>query len=122
MTRLLLELYRHRIPAALRLLRLCRGLPPEWSEETAPGAHGGIRATLHYLVFNEHVRRVSPGGPAVQAAPPAAASLDAPAERARIEGTWARCSPAWWLGIELPRLDLWAYGEEAGLVKAPPGP
>ncbi len=53
MTSVLLELYRHKTWATLRLIEFCKNLPPENLEETTPGTYGSIRATLHHLVTAE---------------------------------------------------------------------
>lgn len=53
MTDALLELYRHKTWATLRLIEFCRGLPDEHLDATIPGTFGTIRETLRHLVGAE---------------------------------------------------------------------
>ncbi len=50
MTDALLELYRHKTWATLRLIEYCRGLGDEHLNATIPGTFGTIRETLRHLV------------------------------------------------------------------------
>ena len=50
MNRALLELYRHKTWATLRLIEYCQGLDDEHLDATTPGTFGTIRDTLRHLV------------------------------------------------------------------------
>jgi uncharacterized damage-inducible protein DinB len=50
MTGTLLELFRHKTWATLRLIEYCQGLADEHLEATIPGTFGSIRETLRHLV------------------------------------------------------------------------
>jgi len=49
----LLELYRHKTWATLRLLEHCQGLNDEDLDSTILGTYGTVRETLHHLVRSE---------------------------------------------------------------------
>jgi cyclophilin family peptidyl-prolyl cis-trans isomerase/uncharacterized damage-inducible protein DinB len=49
----LLELYRHKTWATLRLIEYCQGLGDEHLDSTTPGTYGTIRETLRHLVDSE---------------------------------------------------------------------
>jgi uncharacterized damage-inducible protein DinB len=49
----LLELYRHKTWATLRLIEYCQGLADEHLDATIPGTYGTIRQTLRHLVAAE---------------------------------------------------------------------
>jgi uncharacterized damage-inducible protein DinB len=49
----LLELYRHKTWATLRLIEHCQGLDDEHLDATIPGTYGTIRDTLRHLVRSE---------------------------------------------------------------------
>ena len=49
----LLELYRHKTWATLRLIEFCQGVDDEVLEATHPGTYGSIRETLRHLVRAE---------------------------------------------------------------------
>jgi uncharacterized damage-inducible protein DinB len=49
----LLELYRHKTWATLRLIEYCQGLADEHLDATTPGTFGTIRETLRHLVEAE---------------------------------------------------------------------
>lgn len=49
----LLQLYRHKTWATLRLIEHCRGLGDEHLDATIPGTYGTIRDTLKHLVESE---------------------------------------------------------------------
>jgi uncharacterized damage-inducible protein DinB len=53
MTDALLELYRHKTWATLRLIEYCQGLADEHLDATIPGTFGTIRETLRHLVERE---------------------------------------------------------------------
>jgi uncharacterized damage-inducible protein DinB len=53
MTGTLLELYRHKTWATLRLIEYCKGLADEDLDATIPGTFGTIRETLRHLVDSE---------------------------------------------------------------------
>lgn len=53
MTSALLELYRHKTWATLRLIEICQGLTDEHLDATIPGTFGTIRETLRHLVAAE---------------------------------------------------------------------
>ena len=53
MNEALLELYRHKTWATLRLIEHCQGLDDEHLDATIPGTFGTIRDTLHHLVRAE---------------------------------------------------------------------
>jgi uncharacterized damage-inducible protein DinB len=53
MTEALLELFRHKTWATLRLIEYCEGLPDEHLDATIPGTYGTIRETLRHLVDAE---------------------------------------------------------------------
>jgi uncharacterized damage-inducible protein DinB len=49
----LLELFRHKTWATLRLIEYCQGLENEHLDATIPGTYGTIRETLRHLVSSE---------------------------------------------------------------------
>jgi uncharacterized damage-inducible protein DinB len=49
----LLELYRHKTWATLRLIEFCQGLDDDYLDATVPGTFGTIRDTLWHLVRSE---------------------------------------------------------------------
>jgi uncharacterized damage-inducible protein DinB len=49
----LLELFRHKTWATLRLIEHCQGLADEHLDATVPGTFGSIRDTLRHLVSSE---------------------------------------------------------------------
>jgi len=53
MNRALLELYRHKTWATLRLIAHCQGLAGEHLDATVPGTYGTVRDTLRHLVDAE---------------------------------------------------------------------
>lgn len=53
MTTALLELYRHKTWATLRLIEFCEGLADEHLDATIPGKFGTIRQTLRHLVGSD---------------------------------------------------------------------
>ena len=53
MSQTLLELFRHKTWATLRLIEYCQGLADEHLDATIPGTFGTIRETLHHLVDSE---------------------------------------------------------------------
>ena len=53
MTGTLLELYRHKTWATLRLIEHCQGLTEEYLDATIPGTFGTVRDTLRHLVSAE---------------------------------------------------------------------
>jgi uncharacterized damage-inducible protein DinB len=53
MNEVLLELYRHKTWATLRLIEHCQGLDDETLDATIPGTFGTIRDTLRHLVRAE---------------------------------------------------------------------
>ena len=53
MTGTLLELFRHKTWATLRLIEYCQGLADEHLDATIPGTFGTIRETLRHLVGSE---------------------------------------------------------------------
>jgi uncharacterized damage-inducible protein DinB len=53
MNAVLLELYRHKTWATLRLIEYCQGLDDALLDATIPGTYGTIRLTLHHLVEAE---------------------------------------------------------------------
>jgi uncharacterized damage-inducible protein DinB len=53
MTDALLELYRHKTWATLRLIEYCQGVADEDLDATTPGTFGTIRETLRHLVVAE---------------------------------------------------------------------
>jgi uncharacterized damage-inducible protein DinB len=53
MSQTLLELYRHKTWATLRLIEYCQNLADEHLDARTPGTFGTIRETLHHLVGAE---------------------------------------------------------------------
>jgi uncharacterized damage-inducible protein DinB len=53
MNRTLLELYRHKTWATLKLIEFCQGLDAPALDATVPGTYGSIRETLRHLVRAE---------------------------------------------------------------------
>jgi uncharacterized damage-inducible protein DinB len=53
MNHALLELYRHKTWATLRLIAFCEGLAGDHLDATIPGTYGTIRDTLRHLVESE---------------------------------------------------------------------
>ena len=97
----LLELYRHKTWATLRLIEYCQGLADEHLDATIPGTFGTIRETLRHLVeaelgyFSILTRETFPSKDAAHAyvmpdpLPDGPVSLDKLAERVR------RLGPRW---------------------------
>jgi uncharacterized damage-inducible protein DinB len=83
MTSVLLELYRHKTWATLRLIEFCEKLPPENLEETTPGTYGSIRATLHHLVTAEDNYQTAVTGEPIGEPLPPDATLETLARRIR---------------------------------------
>ncbi len=60
----LLDPVRHNAWASRELIALCRGLPPEQLQASAPGAYGSIHRTLHHIVAAEdYYRSLLTGAP-----------------------------------------------------------
>jgi uncharacterized damage-inducible protein DinB len=90
MNETLLELYRHKTWATLRLIEACQSLGDESLDMTTPGTYGTIRQTLEHLVAAEESYFTTATGEQVPPAPPGGpASLDQLAERIR------RLGPRW---------------------------
>jgi uncharacterized damage-inducible protein DinB len=53
MSAALLELYRHKTWATVRLIEFCEGLTPQQLDAAAPGTYGSVRDTLAHLVRAE---------------------------------------------------------------------
>jgi uncharacterized damage-inducible protein DinB len=53
MNETLLQLYRHKTWATLRLIEYCQGLGDEHLDATIPGTYGTIRNTLRHLVESD---------------------------------------------------------------------
>ena len=53
MNRALLELYRHKTWATLRVIEFCQGLAGDHLDATIPGTYGTVRETLRHLVDSE---------------------------------------------------------------------
>jgi uncharacterized damage-inducible protein DinB len=51
----LLELFRHKTWATLRLIEYCQSLDDEHLDATIPGTHGTNRETLRHLVESEEL-------------------------------------------------------------------
>src|ERR687887_75129 len=54
MTSPLLELFRHKAWATLKLIEFCQTLDAEHLDATLPGTYGSVRATLVHLVNADH--------------------------------------------------------------------
>jgi uncharacterized damage-inducible protein DinB len=90
MSQTLLELYRHKTWATLRLIEYCQGLAEEHLDATIPGTFGTIRHTLHHLVDAEDgYFRLVTGDRSSQPLPDAPVALDQLAEHIR------RLGPRW---------------------------
>jgi uncharacterized damage-inducible protein DinB len=90
MTEVLLELFRHKTWATLRLIEYCQALSDEHLDATIPGTFGTIRETLHHLVDgDEGYFRLVTGDRSSQPLPDAPVSFDELAERTR------RLGPRW---------------------------
>lgn len=160
----LLELYRHKTWATLRLIEHCQGLADEHLDATIPGTFGTIRDTLRHLVAAEEgyfwglagerlseplpdgpvplgeladrIRRLGPrwellaqdsevpgreltlpdGWRTIGAVPMAQAIHHADDHRSHVLSILGA------RGLEVPDLDVWSYGESAGLMQEPPSP
>ena len=53
MTSVLLELFRHKTWATVKLIEYCQTLDPEYLDASAPGTYGSVRATLIHLATGE---------------------------------------------------------------------
>jgi uncharacterized damage-inducible protein DinB len=90
MTDALLELYRHKTWATLRLIEYCQGLADEHLDATIPGTFGTIRETLRHLVEGEEgYFRIVTGERLSEPLPDGPVPLDELAERIR------RLGPRW---------------------------
>lgn len=97
MTGALLELYRHKTWATLRLIEYCQGLADEHLDATIPGTFGTIRETLRHLVDGEEgYFRLLTGERLSEPLPDGPVPLDELAERIR------RLGPRWELLAEDP--------------------
>lgn len=153
----LLELYRHKTWATLRLIEHCQSLDDEHLDATIPGTYGTVPNTFWHLVeADEDYFSVMTGEPLPEPLPDAPVPLGTLAERIR------RLGPRWEVlaqdtdlpsttvtfpdgvswpgavllaqaihhaaehrthilsilgarGLEVPRLDVWAYARFAGL-------
>ena len=86
----LLELYRHKTWATLRLIEHCRGLDDEHLDATIPGTFGTIHDTLRHLVrAEEGYFRILTGEELSAPLPDGPVPLDELAERIR------RMGPRW---------------------------
>jgi cyclophilin family peptidyl-prolyl cis-trans isomerase/uncharacterized damage-inducible protein DinB len=96
----LLELYRHKTWATLRLLDHCRGIADEHLDATIPGTYGTIRETLRHLVDSEEgYFRLATGERLSEPLPDGPAPLDELAERIR------RLGPRWEAAAEVADLQ-----------------
>ena len=57
MNEALLDPFRHDAWATRELIGICRGLPPEQLEATAPGTYGSVHRTLHHIISAEDYYR-----------------------------------------------------------------
>ena len=64
MTEALLELYRHKTWATLRLIKYCQDLTDETLDATIPGTYGSIRETPRHLVGAEETGEMTDLQPA----------------------------------------------------------
>jgi len=86
----LLELYRHKTWATIRLIEHCRALDDADLDATIPGTYGTIRETLRHLVdSDEDYFRMLTGLPLSEPLPEGPAPLDELLERTR------RLGPRW---------------------------
>jgi uncharacterized damage-inducible protein DinB len=160
MSSVLVELFRHKTWATVRLIEFCQSLDSEHLEATQPGTYGSIRATLTHLVNSDTNYYSRLTGEQIGPVLEASASLDAFAGRiAQLGPRWEalledpslpdRAIPTRWgvtdgvaplaqsihhaddhrtqiltilgaRGLEVPQLDIWAYGEHAGFVRSDP--
>jgi uncharacterized damage-inducible protein DinB len=84
----LLQLYRHKTWATLRLIEFCQGLDEADLDATTPGTYGSIRNTLRHLVRSEEGYFARLTGRRLKTPLPkdAAAPLPELAERIRLLG------------------------------------
>ena len=110
MTGTLLELYRHKTWATLRLIEYCQDLADEHLDATMPGTFGTIRETLRHLVdAEEGYFRLVTGERLSEPLPDGPVPLDELAQRIR------RLGPRWELlaqnteapGREVTTSDGW---------------
>jgi uncharacterized damage-inducible protein DinB len=161
MNEALLELYRHKTWATLRLIEHCRGLADEHLDATIPGTFGTIRETLRHLVdadedyysmltgarlsepmgagpipladLADRIRRYGPAWEAL-AADSAAGAREATADDGvRMPGAAPLAQAIHHAddhrshvlsilgarGLEVPRLDVWAYARSQGQLLEP---
>jgi uncharacterized damage-inducible protein DinB len=86
----LLELYRHKTWATLRLIEHCQGLNDEHLDATIPGTFGTVRDTLrHLVVAEEDYFSILTGEAVSEPLPDGPVPLDELAERIR------RLGPRW---------------------------
>jgi uncharacterized damage-inducible protein DinB len=87
MTSVLLELFRHKAWATLRLIEFCQTIDPSHLDASLPGTYGSVRATLAHLANAEtsYFRRLTGEqlGPVLEEE---TATLDALAERIALLG------------------------------------
>lgn len=163
MNEALLELYRHKTWATLRLIEHCQGLGDEHLDATIPGTYGTIRDTLRHLVLSEegyfmrvtgersyehlpeagpvpmdelaeHIRRLGPRWEAVAQDPEAPNREVTTSDGWRLPATVVMAQAIHHAddhrshvlsilgarGLQVPVLDVWAYGESAGQMHLDP--
>lgn len=91
MNEVLLELYRHKTWATLRLIEHCKGLAAEHLDAKTPGTYGTIRETLNHLVRSEggYFRTITGDESSSEPMPEGPSSLEDLAGRIR------RLGPRW---------------------------
>jgi uncharacterized damage-inducible protein DinB len=119
----LLQLYRHKTWATLRLIEHCQSLEDEHLDATIPGTYGTIRETLRHLVDSEegyysiltrerfHTRQEAEAFVSPDPLPEGPVPLAELAERIRrLEPRWERLAPDEELpGREVTSRDGWRF-------------
>ncbi len=117
----LLELYRHKTWATLRLIELCQSLADEDLDATIPGTFGTIRETLRHLVdAEEGYLRILTGKRMWQPLPEAGVPLDELARRIREMGPrWETLAVDSGLpGRAVTSTDGWRFPGSVALAQA----
>lgn len=121
MTTALLELYRHKTWATLRLIEICQGLADEHLDATIPGTFGTVRETLRHLVDSEEgYFRILTHERLAEPLPDGPVPLDELAKRIR------RLGPRWELlaedtdlpGREVTSTDGWRFPGAVAMAQA----
>lgn len=115
----LVELYRHKTRAMLRLIEHCRALDDEYPDASIPGTYGPIRDTLRHLVDADLPTREVAADDGVRM-PGAVTMAQAIHHADDHRGNVLSILGA--RGLEVPRLDVWSYARSQDQLSEPTRP